>query len=87
MSISESLIKEQAITFSEKLGHIEFVASTGGMDEFEKRHGKIQKIISGERADVSDMEWKLTVMGQFQPKDIFTADETQLFKNDKFVRI
>ncbi|KAK9739169.1 Tc5 transposase DNA-binding domain [Popillia japonica] len=81
MSTSELLIKKQAIKFSEKLGYSGFVPSTGWLDKFEKKHGIIQNVISGESADVSDMEcvqWSSTVleaiMKQFQPKDIFTAD-------------
>ncbi|KAK9731563.1 hypothetical protein QE152_g13530 [Popillia japonica] len=71
---------------TEKL-HIGFVTSTGWLDKFQKWHGMIQKVISGESADVNDMEcvpWKWTVLKaelleQFQPKDIFTAKETGLF--------
>ncbi|KAK9687713.1 Tc5 transposase DNA-binding domain [Popillia japonica] len=71
-----SLIKEQAIRLSEKLGHTYTYI--------------IQKDISGDRVDVSNMEcvqWKSTIlkaiMEQFQLKEIFTADETELFLPDK----
>ncbi|KAK9694548.1 Tc5 transposase DNA-binding domain [Popillia japonica] len=65
MPISEPLIKKQAITFSEKLGDIELVVSTGWLEKFAKRHGIIQKVISDESGDVSDIEcvqWKSTVL-------------------------
>ncbi|KAK9710562.1 Tc5 transposase DNA-binding domain [Popillia japonica] len=86
ISISELLIKEQAIKFSEKPGHIGFVASTAWLDKFENRHGIIQKVISGESADDSDMEcvqWTSTVLKavkkRFQPKDIFYGGRNWTF--------
>src|ERR1044072_1514935 len=84
--ISGPLIKEKSLEYAKYLGHPEFQASTGWLDKFKKRHGIIQKVISGESADVSETDcnrWRETVLKNildiYDPKDIFNADETGLF--------
>ncbi|KAK9752650.1 Tc5 transposase DNA-binding domain [Popillia japonica] len=52
--LSGSLIKQQALKFPESLGHLNFQVSNGWLDK--KRHGIVEKVISGESADVNEAD-------------------------------
>ena len=67
------------------LGHREFVCSSGWLERFKARHGIVFQM-SGESALVTEdmtSDWlgtKLpTLLSEYQPTDIFNADETGLF--------
>ncbi|KAF2893741.1 hypothetical protein ILUMI_12435 [Ignelater luminosus] len=49
VSISGPLIKEKALYFSKRLGHTDFVASSGWLDKFKKRHNIVHKVMCGEK--------------------------------------
>lgn len=79
------LLREKAKFCAQKLGIRDFVASSGWLDKFKKRHSiKFHKICS-ESAGVDQVissEWKQKLMeniSSYHPKNVFNADETGLF--------
>lgn len=86
LPISGAFIKNKALEFAQKFNLPDFQASTGWLDKFKQRHGLLQKTICGESADVHEEDctaWKETILSKllkdYNPKDIFNADETGLF--------
>jgi hypothetical protein len=84
--LSGTLIREKAKEFAAALGREDFLASVGWLDKFKKRHGIVQKSVCGESASadlqVSD-NWQKNclpdLIRQYDPNDIFNADETGFF--------
>lgn len=78
-------MREKAKTFAARLGLHNFKASEGWFDRFKKRHNITFKKIWSESASVSDnvcTEWKQKLrdlIENYEPKNIFNADETGLF--------
>lgn len=63
-----------------------FAASSGWLTNVKKRNGLVAHRISGESAEVDEVELKVwrelelyPAMMEFSPDDIFNADETGLF--------
>ena len=84
--ISGPILMAKADQLAEKMGTTEFKANVGWLNRFKGRHGYSFKTISGEAnavdTDVID-EWMtgslLTILEEYQPENIFNADETALF--------
>ncbi|XP_037811648.1 tigger transposable element-derived protein 6-like [Lucilia sericata] len=78
-------IKTKAEEFAGLLGHKDFKASNGWLDNFKKRHDIGFRKVSGESASVSDKvcsDWKKllpSLLAEYEPHNIFNADETGLF--------
>jgi len=85
VSIGGPILKEKAENFAKSLGHEQFKASNGWLENFKKRHGIAFRKVCGESAAVSDdvvNEWKINLselLEGYKPCDIFNADETALF--------
>lgn len=86
LPISSTLIKKKAICFAQKLGFVDFRASSGWLDKFKTRHNIVFKIICGESVGIPKNDydlWKSNILPKlietFDPKDIFDANETGLF--------
>lgn len=85
VSLGGQIIKEKAQMFAEALGHKEFKASNGWLEKFKKRYEIAFYKASGESASVSDNvceSWKkqlTTLLRDYEPHNIFNADETGLF--------
>jgi hypothetical protein len=86
MSVSEVLFKKKkAQHFVKSLGHEQFKASNGWLENFKKRHDIAFKKVCGESTAVSDNvvnEWKINLselLEEYKPCNIFNADETALF--------
>ena len=79
------MVKTKAEQFAARLGHNDFKASNGWVDNFIKRHDIGFRKVSGESASVSDevcSEWKAllpSLLAEYEPHNIFNADETGLF--------
>lgn len=79
------MMREKAKFFAERLAIDNFRASDGWFDRFKKRHNISFRKLSGESASVSDnvcLEWKgklSELINNYQPMNIFNADETGLF--------
>lgn len=79
------MVKTKAEQFAARLGHNDFKASNGWLDNFKKRHDIGFRKVSGESASVSDevsSEWKAllpSLLAEYEPHNIFNADETGLF--------
>lgn len=54
--ISRPLIKEKALEYAKCMGHSQFQASTGWLGKFNKKHVTIEKVISGDSANVSEID-------------------------------
>lgn len=86
LPISGPLIKEKALEYAKHFGNDQFQASSGWLEKFKKRHGIKEKVISGESRSVSEAvcdDWKSNdlknILKDYQPDDIFNADEMGLF--------
>lgn len=84
--INGPLLCQQAKKFACMLGVVDFKASHGWLARFRDRHGIVFKMIQGEEkcAPVNDAnEWRENkmkeILGKYQPRDIYNADETGLY--------
>lgn len=84
--VSGNIIREQANKFAKNLRLDSFQASPGWLEKFKIRNGIVQKAVSGEGADVSEVacdEYRRqilpTLLEGYKPDDVFNADETGLF--------
>lgn len=83
--ISGTLVRSKAKEIAEKLGYNRFNASIGWLQKFRIRHNISFKAISGEAANVNLSDVKNFIekvpllIKDYQPKDIYNADETGLF--------
>ena len=76
----------QAKKFASSLGYPDFTASSGWLSNFKKRLGLTSRFIKGESGSVDItqvVDWKegalKEILEEFQPRDIYNADETGLF--------
>lgn len=85
--ISGPLIKEKALKLNKLMnGDESFVASTGWLDRFKKRHGIRQLAITGEQlssdnaaaAEYLSTFADMIAAGNYSPQQIYNADETGL---------
>ena len=86
LPVSGPLLKEKADMFAKSLGHADFKASNGWLARFKERNNIRQLRVCGESAGVDDErvgEWRTetlpTIIQDYDPRDIFNADETGLF--------
>ncbi|XP_033739299.1 tigger transposable element-derived protein 6-like [Pecten maximus] len=87
LPISGPMLKSKASDLAEKIGEKNFASSTGWVDRFKERHGICFKKICGEAKSVdtsSDAMTKWaddlrTILSEYQPNNIFNADETGIF--------
>jgi hypothetical protein len=84
--LSGETLMLKANELAKMLGYDDFTASSGFIERFKKRHGIISKSVCGESAavDLSITEKFMTetlpqLLKDYEPKDIFNADETGLF--------
>ena len=83
--VSGKLIQEWALMYATEFGHSAFTASNGWLEKWQKRHNVRMAVLSGEAADVdasivSDWSSRLQSMCDgYALRDIFNADETDLF--------
>lgn len=83
--LSGKILQQKALDFACILGHDQFRASVGWLGRFKARHDIVAKAISGEAASVDPVttsSWLLTnkeVLDQYEPCDVYNADETGLF--------
>ncbi|XP_066253423.1 tigger transposable element-derived protein 6-like [Euwallacea similis] len=87
--ISGGLVKEKAKEIAEKFGYKNFSASDGWLKKWRKRHNISFKYISGEAADVNQetvdefLEKLPSLLRGYQCEDIYNADESSLFSNNR----
>jgi hypothetical protein len=85
VNISKSLIKTTSTVLAKELGIDNYEGSDGYFYRFKKRHNLKHYTINGESGSVSEeavVEWsqKLqNIIKDYNPKDIYNADETGLF--------
>ena len=84
--ISGPILQMKARELAMSLGRPGFVCSSGWLKRFKTRHGIAFRQMSGEAGSVTEdmtSDWLDTrlpaLLGEFQPDDIFNADETGLF--------
>ncbi|XP_021695234.1 tigger transposable element-derived protein 4-like [Aedes aegypti] len=84
--LSGLIIREKACQLAKKLGVPEFQGSSGWLFKFLKRHNISFKKVCGENAAVDSTmagNWMTNVLPgfiqEYDPKDIYNADETGLF--------
>ncbi|GBM98851.1 Tigger transposable element-derived protein 6 [Araneus ventricosus] len=85
--ISARFIIEKGLQFAKALeGCDEFRGSNGWLEKFKRRHGIMEKVISGESEDVDDnvsenwiTETLSKILKDYKPENTFNADETALF--------
>lgn len=84
--ISGPLLREKALEFARALGHDDFLASEGWLARFRERYGIRARLLCGESADAPAEkadEWRVTVIkniiAEYDPEDVYNADETGLF--------
>ncbi len=83
--LSGTIVQEKARLYASKMGVADFRASGGWLAKLKRKHNLTFKTMSGESADV-DMdavnEWFKqlpNILKDYEPDDIFNADETGLF--------
>lgn len=80
-----NILREKAEDFGKQLGYTEFKASSGWFENFKKRNNVSFHKICGESGSVTEdvcQEWVKTlspILKQYDPKNVFNADETGLF--------
>ena len=83
VSISGPILQTKARELATLLGHPQFVCSSGWLERFKIRHGIAFRQMSSEAASVTEDTWLGTklpaLLSEFQPDDIFNANETGLF--------
>ena len=94
VQITGPVLATKAESLAEKLGRINFKASNGFIERFKERRGIMYKNVCGE-SNAVDCEivqsWKEklpSLIEQYEPRNIFNADETGLFyklQPDKFL--
>jgi len=82
-------LQNQARKFTTSLGipETEFAASVGWLQRFKKRHGIVQKKVCGKAKSVDQAtneyaSWQRqlhTILNEYEPSEVFNADETALF--------
>ncbi|KAL4149360.1 hypothetical protein QTP88_003322 [Uroleucon formosanum] len=83
--VSGILVKEKAKSFAEMLGISNFTTSYDWLFNFKKRHNLVFRKICGESASVDEGicdDWKAKLQDllcEYDPKNVFNADETGLF--------
>lgn len=83
--IGGPILQEKAQQFAVQLGHANFRASNGWLQNFKKRNELVFRKVCGESASVDDSvctEWKEKIAGLtdgFAPDAVYNADETGLF--------
>lgn len=84
--LSGPVLMTKAEDFAKRLGDISLNPNTGWLERFKTRHSIVSRSISGESAEVNaDLEnnWLTTelptLIKNYEPRDIFNADETGLF--------
>lgn len=87
VNVDGTVVRERADEIALSLGIEDFKASGGWLHRFKTRHGLSYKTVSGEgkSADQDQVSnWLSTlpaVIAQYQPRDVFNADEAGLFIN------
>ena len=94
VQITGPVLATKAESLAEKFGRINFKASNGFIERFKERRGIMYKNVCGE-SNAVDCEivqsWKEklpSLIEQYEPRNIFNADETGLFyklQPDKFL--
>lgn len=85
LPISGHIICEKARKIAESLHITDFNASNGWIDRFKNRHSIVYRQISGESETVAQQDtekWMATLpelLQNYEPRDIFNADEFGLF--------
>lgn len=87
LPVSGPLLQAKAEELASQLGKTSFKCSTGWLDRFKDRHGITFKKVCGESKSVNEkcdliVEWYSELkklLCDYNPKDIFNADETGLF--------
>lgn len=84
--ISGDVLITKADELARKLGKDDFKCTSGYIDRFKKRHAIVCKSVCGESAAVDEnvtdkykQETLPNILKNYEPKDIFNADETGLF--------
>lgn len=83
--VSGVMMREKAKSYAESLGINNFRASDGWFDRCKRRHHITFKKVCGESASVEESvcpEWKeklSKMLENYEPKDVFNADESGLF--------
>eukprot|EP00795_Rhopilema_esculentum_P012772 gene12772-3505_t len=85
-AVGGPLLKQKANELATELGHEGFQCSDGWLDRFKRRRAITFRIVSGEANSVSKVivdDWlcnKLpSLLEEYDPKDVFNADETGPF--------
>lgn len=85
ISVGGPILKEKADAFAKSLGRDNFRASNGWLEKFKQRNDIVFRKVCGESASVDDnvcKDWKeelKTFLKDYEPKNIFNADETALY--------
>jgi hypothetical protein len=85
--IDGTTLREKAKIIAAQLNIDNFSASNGRVSRFKDRHGLVFKKLVGQSAEVSVestdawLESLLSLLGDYDPHDVYTADEMGLFFN------
>lgn len=85
--IDGTILKEKSLKIAETMGIENFSASNGWISRFKQRHGLVFKKLAGESAAVDTNATDLwfqrlpELLEEYEPRDIYNADETGLFFN------
>ena len=80
--INGPLLKSKANALAEELGINDWEASDGWLHRFKHWHGMVFKNVCGKSMTVTEKWYQETLpllLDQYEPSDIFNADETGLF--------